>query len=348
MKVCTKYVSRWSVLLLALVLPLLLSAQTRVRNDDSKNKKHIRIASSKPVNTDGLRTTAYDGTHHLLGLHIDGGYSAIYGNMPTMSLSPGGYTTGFGFDYNYIGHGFIFQTGVGICWQDVRNTFANDSLITPATDSEGVDFTLRYDFANRVDRTRNLYVQLPVMAGTYIRNFYFLAGLKLNLQVAGNTQERLLVSTTATYDRYIGTWGEMDNHGIRKDVEQIRDGERLKLPIDLMATAEIGYEWSLGNYGKKSYRKAEAKDYRLRLSAFAECGLLDIMPNTKADAYKIPSATPYDFSTFEFNHILSTSDAANYHVRNLFVGVRLSFFFFGHQSTEKCLFCGPLGDEMKL
>ena len=334
---------------LLLLLPLLSVAQTRVRNDYSSNTDRVRAASSKRVNHSGLRTTAYDGVHHLVGLHVDGGYSAMFGNMPVMHTAPGGYTAGFGLDYSYTGRGLILQTGVGIRWQDVRNRFDNDSLVVdPAMDSEGVPYRLKYDFTDRYDRSRNIYVQVPVLAGMYFYNFYFLAGLKFSAQLAGWTRTDTYVSTTASYDRYIGIWEEMDNHGIRKDVEESRDGEALKLKFDLMGTAEIGYEWAMGNYGKKGYKKQNAKDYRLRLSAFLECGLLDISPNTKLSVYKIPDETPYDFSTFEFNHHLSTAQAADYHFRNLFAGIRLSFFFFGYQSTEKCILCGPLGDEIKM
>ena len=95
-------------------------AQTRATNDHSRNNEHLRTPSSKSVNNSGLRTTAYDGVHHLVGLHVDGGYSALFGNMPTMTTSPGGYTVGLGFDYSYTGRGLILQTGLGIRWQDVH------------------------------------------------------------------------------------------------------------------------------------------------------------------------------------------------------------------------------------
>ena len=156
------------------------------------------------------------------------------------------------------------------------------------------------------------------------------------------------MTTTANYDRYIGILEEMDDHGMRKDVEEMRSGEALKLKFDLMGSFEIGYEWAFGNYGKKGYRKSAAKDYRLRLAAFVDCSILDVSPSTKNKPFVIPAETPYDFSTFKFNHILSTEDAAKYNARNVFAGVRVSFFFFGYQSSEKCILCGPLGDETKI
>jgi len=329
-------------------MPLSLIAQTRITNDYSRNTDKLRTSSGKRVNGSGLRTTAYDGVHHLVGLHVDGGYSAMFGNWSKMFTGPGGYTAGFGLDYCYTGRGLLIQTGVGVRWQDINNRFANDSLIVDAKDSEGTNFTLRYDFTNRIDKTRNIYVQIPLQAGLYFYNFYFLAGLKASMQVAGWTRPQVDVTTTATYNRYIGIWEEMDNHGIRKQVEEVRDELGLDLKFDVLACAEIGYEWAFGNYGKKGYRKNEAKDYRLRIAAFLECGILDICPGTKNAPYTIPSATPYDFSTFGFKHMLSTTEAGKFNARNLFTGIKLSFFFYGYQSSEKCILCGPLGDEIKM
>lgn len=333
---------------LLLLCSLTAAAQTRVVNDYSRNDR-LQSKSGKRVNGSGLRTTTYDGVHHLLGIHVDGGYSKMFGNMPTILNRPGGYTIGAGFDYSYTGRGLILQTGLAVRWQDVSNRVLNDSLIIdPITDTEGTPFRLQYKMTDRVDMSRNLYLQIPVLAGTYFYGAYFLAGVKLNFQLLGNTKTKLNVTTTATYDKYIGPWEEMDNHGIRKEVEEVRNGSKLDLKFDVMATAEIGYEWSLGNYGKKGYHKHSAKDYRVRLGAFVECGLLDIMPKGDKASYVIPEQSRYDFSTFEFNHLYSTAEAKQYHARNFFIGVRLTFFFFGKQSTEKCILCGPLGDETKM
>lgn len=338
----------YGLICLLLLCSLTAIGQTRAVNEYSRNDR-LQSSSGKRVNGSGLRTTTYDGVHHLLGFHVDGGYSKMFGNMPNVLNRPGGYTVGLGFDYSYTGRGLILQTGLAVRWQDVSNRVFNDSLVVdPITDSEGTPFRLQYDLTDRVDLSRNLYLQVPVLAGTYFYGAYFLAGVKLNVQLMGNTKTKLNVTTTATYDRYIGPWEEMDNHGIRKEVEEVRNGGKLNLKFDVLATAEIGYEWSLGNYGKKGYRKQSAKDYRVRLGAFVECGLLDIMPKGDNRSYVIPEKSRYDFSTFEFNHMFSTSEATKYHVRNFFTGLRLTFFFYGKQSTEKCILCGPLGDEIKM
>ena len=172
-------VRRWTYYVACALLFLSLGttavAQTRAVNEHSKGDR-LRSSSGKRVNGSGLRTTAYDGIHHLVGLHVDGGYSKMFGNMPQVSNRPGGYTLGLGLDYSYTGRGLIIQTGLAVRWQDVQNNVLNDSLvINQIKDSEGTPYRLKYDMTDRVDQARNLYIQLPIMAGRYFYGAYFLA-----------------------------------------------------------------------------------------------------------------------------------------------------------------------------
>ncbi len=331
-------------------LPLLSVAQTRVLNEYSKAKKITSSIPENRVNNAGLRTTAYDGIHHLVGLHIDGGYSALLSTYPVLSSSPGGYGLGFGLDYAYLHKKLIVQTGLSFRWQDVSNYVRNDSIIVPGlVDSDNkTPFTLRYDFTNQTDQARTLYVQLPILVGTYFGGFYFLLGTKLSMALAGNSVTHTTISTTGTYNRYIDILEEMDNHGFRKEVEEHYTGDRLKLRFDIMAYGELGYEWEMSNYGKKGYKKQTAKDRRFRLSAFAEVGLMNICPRTDNERYIIPESTRYDFSTFTVNPVASTKDMWDFKLHNLTAGIKLSFFFFGIQTTEKCILCGALGDEIRM
>lgn len=332
-----------------MVMPLSAVGQTRALNEHSKAKKVVSSIPDKHLNKSGLRTTAYDGIHHLVGFHLDGGYSSLLSTMPSLSSNLGGYGLGFGLDYCYNNKKLILQTGLSLRWQDVGNGVRNDSLSFSMVDSDSkTPFTLRYDFQDRKDISRNLYLQVPIMAGTYFYGFYFLAGLKLSLAFAGNTEVHTTITTSGDYDKYIGPVYQMDNHGFRDHVEEIYRNDRLKLRFDVMACAEIGREWSMGNYGKRGYKKQSAKDYRLRLSAFAEFGILDIEPHTENDAYVIPKNTPYDFITFNVNPVASTKAMWDYSLHNLTAGIRISFFFFGIQTTEKCILCGALGDEKRM
>ena len=118
-------------------------------------------------------------------------------------------------------------------------------------------------------------------------------------------------------------------------------GEALQLKVDVLGVIEGGYELAFSNKGKPGYHRSNMNDQRVRIGAFAEIGILNIMPNTKNALYLVPDATGYDFQTFQYNHIFSTGKVSSAH--HFFAGIRLTYFFFGVQSKEKCLLCGMHG-----
>ena len=170
---------------------------------------------------------------------------------------------------------------------------------------------------------------------------YFLAGVKLNYAFWGNTKQTLKGSTSGLYERYIGVWEEMDNHGFRKDVPLERTGKQLQVKFDVMAHAEIGYEYT-SFQNPHSYRimPNDRLDWRLRIAGFVDFGIVDICPRTNNVYYGIPDATIYDFPTYRMDHVFSTADAKRYWMRNLFVGVRITMLF-GFQGKERCILCDP-------
>ena len=48
----------------------------------------------------------------------------------------------------------------------------------------------------------------------------------------------------------------------------------------------------------------------------------------------------YDVSTYSAEHVFSTQDASKHWVRNLTVGLRVTFLF-GFQPQEHCILCDP-------
>lgn len=335
---------RFALLCVVLLCGMPLHAQTRIWSPQMDG--HNRYHKAKSLSSSGLRTDQYEGVHHLVGLSLSGGYSAFLTKAPVLSNAPGGYGLGLDFHYAYQNGRLLVQTGLGATWQDVANRSENQQLVRERIqDSEGVEFRLQYDFTDRVEHSRNLYLQIPLMMGTYFWDAYFLVGPKLNLQLAGATSVNTLATTTASYQRYIGIFEQMDNHGMRQEVPLEVKHEKLGLKVDLMISAEIGYEWALSNKGKRGYRKSNAVDNRLRLAAYCDFGVLDIAPSTDIPSYMVPDQTRYDFATFDFHHRLMNAEANSFSVHNIFAGVRFTYFFFGHQSAEKCLLCGSRGAQ---
>jgi hypothetical protein len=198
---------------------------------------------------------------------------------------------------------------------------------------------------DRRDQAQQLYGRIPLYVGHYIFGgqgiAYFLAGFHAQYAFWGNTKQRLTGSTAGKYHDFVGVWDEMDNHGFRKNVPIERKGDQLKLKFDLMAHAEVGYEYNTQQAAKDyRVRPSDRIDCRLRFAGYIDFGILNICPETKKELYGVPEATIYDFPTYRMDHVFSTSDAARYWMRNLSVGIRFTVLF-GFRPAERCILCDP-------
>lgn len=343
-----KKINRIHNLLLVTLLALLLipqsaDAYTLISHERGAAGQHKGHYLDRHINPYGLRTDRYDGEHHLFGFYTDLGYSCYLNNVENYFIKPGGYTAGLGFTYAYHRGRFIVQTGVGARWQTCKDSVADWTYTRDDYDTQYTKFRLTYDFWSRYDVSRNLYVEVPLYIGTYWGNWYGLIGPRFRMQVWGNTCASAIGSTTAEYERYIGICEQMDNHGIRRAVPVDYRSNALNFGFDLGFDAEIGYEWMIIDVGDKSYMRQEKRDRRVRLALFADAGLLNITPHKGEKLYMIPEATRYDFQTYALNHTFNTGTAYKAQIHNLFVGVRFTYFFYGIQSKQKCLFCSSGG-----
>jgi hypothetical protein len=298
----------------------------------------------------GLHASQYSGVHHLMGFSLEGSWSSFVNTMPRTTMLPNGFGSGLHLLYEYQYSGFILQTGLGVTYQRMYNNIADTTIYhehmkdTWRSDKPE-DFTLKHDFYDRQDMAQQIYGQIPLYFGHYIFGSYgigyFLGGVQVGYALWGNTIQTLTGTSTGKYEKYIGIWEEMDNHGFRKDVPIESKGQQLKLKFDLQAHLEIGYEYNTRQTAKDyRVRPSDRMDGRIRFAAFADFSILDICPNTDLAFYYTPEETIFDFSTYQMNHVFSTPDAKDYWLRNLFVGVRITFLF-GFQPAERCILCDP-------
>lgn len=300
----------------------------------------------------GLHASQYTGTHHMIGVSVEGSWSALVSPMPTAKITPGGGAAGFHMLYELQYSGLLFQTGLGLCYQRVFNNITDtaiyhENLYSAWIGTTPQKFTLRHRFSERQDMSQQLYVQVPLLAGHYILSplgiGYFLAGLQMNYAIWGNTKQKMIGNTDALYERYVGVWQQMPNHGFRQDVPIEREGEQLKLQFDLLAHVEMGYEYTSAQSSYKykyKHRRGEALDIRMRFAGFADFGILNICPKTEKAYYGIPDQTLYDFPTYQTDHVFSTKDASKFWLRNLFIGIRFTVFV-GFEGKERCILCDP-------
>ena len=298
----------------------------------------------------GLHASQYVGSHHLFGCSMEGAWSSYMNDMPGVSIKPGGGAAGFHFLYEYQYSGILFQTGLGVNYQHVYNNLRDTSIYhydmrDKWETVESASYTLKHDFMHRQDLSRNIYAQVPLYVGHYILGphgvGYWLVGVQFNYALWGKTRQTVEGSTMAQYEPYLGIWREMDNHGYRKDVPIVREGEGLKLKMDILGHAEMGYEITTYN-GPHNYRivPGDRVDCRFRVAGFVDCGLFNICPQTSNVLYGIPTETIYDFPTYRIDHVFSTIDAKTHWMRNLYVGVRLTMLI-GIPNKEHCILCDP-------
>ena len=344
------------ILLILCLCPTLLWAQRRYSISDQWEYELATLSgfSASNVNSktdilNGLHAGLYTGAHHLLGVSVEGSWSGMLSSMPAAKIGPGGYSGGLHLLYEYQNSGFIIQTGIGINYQHITNSVLDTSIYHEHmydnwSNIKPVEFTLKHQFADRRDVSTQAYGQIPFYVGHYILSplgiGYALVGVQANYKVWGGKTHMSAVGTTSgLYERYVGIWEEMDNHGFRKDVPIERTGEPLKLKLDILAHAEMGYEFSTfrsaSNY---KTRPGDRLDCRIRIGAFVDFGILNICPNTDNKLYDIPSSTIYDFPTYQMDHIFSTEDAKKFWVRNLYTGIRVTVLF-GFPEKEHCILC---------
>lgn len=299
----------------------------------------------------GLRTGQYSGQHHLIGIYGQGAYSMAFHDASWVKNKPGGYSAGVGVIYEYQAGNFILQTGCGIRFHSVSNFVTDTSFFkfnvadTWTGQRDTFCYDLKYDFYQRKDSATMVHLEIPILAGMsfggrygnqYGRG-YFLAGLKLQPTIWGKTFVRATGSTMGFYDRYLGIFREMDNHGLRKDVPIYQNHQGLKMQFDVLAHIEAGYEWANPAINK-GYRNKSVLDWRLRVALFADVSLFSITPKTKETLIYIPNEFKWDFPKYEFHHAFASEDFSSCHLRNMFIGVRLTMLV-GVQFKETCRIC---------
>ena len=296
----------------------------------------------------GLHSSEYGGVHHMIGFSVEGAWSSLVSNMPAALVTPGGGSAGLHLLYEFQFNGLLVQTGVGVAFQRVYNNIADTAIYHPNilyswNGSAPILCTVKHQFAERQDMSQQAYGQVPLYVGHYFFGArgigYFLGGIHANYAFWGTTQQRLTGSTYGKYEKYIGIWQQMDNHGFRQDVPIERTGKQLQLKLDVMAHVELGYEYNT-RQSSKSYRRrpSDRLDGRIRVAGFVDFGILNICPNTNGVFYEMPEETLFDFPTYQMDHVFATQDASKFWVRNLFAGIRVSFLF-GFQPPERCILC---------
>ena len=296
----------------------------------------------------GLYRSIYYGSHVFLGAWADGAFASQNTNFPSFKSVVVGSAYSGGLLLEYQKDIFRVQVGGGVRWQGLSAEVQDTTIVDlQAYDSQGYLCRLQYDFFDRMDKCATTYVDIPIAFGVGLYNFYANVGVKFEYPLNGKQDIQATVTTTSTYDQFIGEFEEMDNHGLRKSVPMAIENNQLvfKKSLNTLLSAEVGYEWAfntqwMGGFNAKNKHFEE----RLRVALFGEYGFANVIPNTSFPLVYIPEDYKWDVPKFEMNHILTTEAAKGFWAHNYYAGIRIVFLL-GAKTSTKCVLCGEYQSE---
>lgn len=292
---------------------------------------------------------------HQLGFTVNGGYASMASSAK--DIHPGyGFQTAVDFNYELqYGH-LIFDTGLGVQWNDSRVKVDNTSFRTPLYyDSQNTPFRMGILTEQRQDVCRELELQLPMLVGGIYGHFYFLGGLKLNVPLYGRTRVKADVTTIGYYDKYVAPIVNDDRHGFRSDVPANMRGPQLKvLPVDLQASFELGYNFSAREDMVKDGVKS-IREHRLRVAAYVDYSIIPLRGSYATVPFVLTSSEEsvvagseqilplnardiYDIDRYTATHIMNTEHTLGSYLANFSVGVKFTMLI-GSRQKFLCLSC---------
>ena len=240
----------------------------------------------------------------------------------------GGFGLGYQLRYRQflmtVGAEFTFYNSVmGIYNQD-NGSFALSYGMQPYGDK----MTYNYLFNPLNDKLIGGFAQIPLLFGMELKKvpLFWQAGIKAGMGVMGKSTLGGSFTTTIEDKELIAGMTDMYNHTLVTDQALDRPSTPVKFGLNLAASAEIGVNLD---------RWIDATP-KLRVSLFADYGLLNSLSPSPAPDRKSPTATidiptvmmedpnPLNFPT---NSALSTSSAVNAKVNPFLVGAKIAVWF---------------------
>ncbi len=279
---------------------------------------------------------AYAQVRNYATLGVDAGYAALLDNEKAAYPMGGAASSlSFGYEMQYKRR-LLFNVGVSARYAYTMSGVGEQTLPLRMRDTEGEEFNYNCFFFDGRNRLNSLYVNIPVMIGCQTSKMYFLVGGRLLLDVWSAAKVSTHLTTTASYDRYIGVLEGMEEHQIYTDRYIEVQPASPRFAPQLNVCAEIGWrlEHSIENV---TGFDVEQKKILYRLGIFAEYGVLD---QNRHNAQE-PRLSFYDDGKgleYNLNHVYNSVDTKNLHLSNLLVGLRFTVLF---QIPERkdCVLC---------
>ena len=240
----------------------------------------------------------------------------------------GGFGLGYQLRYRQflmtVGAEFTFYNSVLGLYNQDNGSFALSYGMQPYGDK----MTYNYLFNPLNDKLIGGFAQIPLLFGMELKKvpLFWQAGIKAGMGVMGKSTLSGTFTTTIEDKELIAGMTDMYNHTLVTDQALDRPSTSVKFGLNLAASAEIGVNLD---------RWIDATP-KLRVSLFADYGLLNSLSPSPAPDRKSPTATidiptvmmedpnPLNFPT---NSALSTSSAVNAKVNPFLVGAKIAVWF---------------------
>ena len=262
-----KHLTKITLLLLAVFLILPFSEV------DAQKRKRKKEKESAPK-TISSYIDVYGG----------GGYSALLHGIDGTSV-PGGGAGMLGVGY-FMKHNSNFNFRAGLEFMYLNSTTRLDDMSFAGdfkySDASKQNLIMKYmmDFANYKEQQNRMSLNIPIMFGAEINQFYFLAGAKAGLGLLGNYSMKSDVTRYLDDPTLIDKLENMPTHNLI--TQKVKYGNNLKFGLDVAISAEAGicldeyFPASALEYGAGS----EKRKLSYRVGAFFDYGLMNINKNT--------------------------------------------------------------------
>jgi hypothetical protein len=209
-----------------------------------------------------------------------------------------------------------------------------------AYDTQGRLFEYIYDFTDRMDVSKSVSLNVPLLFGAKFSCAYFLAGMINNLSVWENYSISVLATCTGNYDRYIGDFSGMDNHAFYKNepVKRTANASALRPMYQIYPYLEVGVD--VVDLAKQRRYTRRSNGLQVRIAAFTEFGALNLYSHASADEpYAIDKNHPFDLSLIEIPAACNNNYIAQSFMHDWSVGMRLTVLFDVSHGSHFCLTC---------
>ncbi len=269
---------------------------------------------------------------HYFGTYSTASYAGLMSYKSSLpSAHGGGGTVGFVYEFHPL-YGYMFFTGFNMEFNILQNSIENKAINLYNTDTQNTNYYLSLYFTDRKDVLRETNLQIPLLWGAYNEKYYFLAGVKLSLNVASSSILKATATAIGTYDRYFDPFHDMPNHGLvsYQDIYDIKDG--IGYYGDVLLSVEGGYNF-VGEYNATVFtpdnriKKTTRAQYVVRFALFADYGLINNYIGKKSELYEIYDPDPLSLDAIVMNHSYNVKQETATYANNINVGVKFTYLF---------------------